>query len=185
MEPNWIRPSHLPVVQQPPIEHRAGPVGIVLTALVASFIIMLVFYGLTREPEATRGVSTPSPATSIGSAGPPAPGADQATGQSQPQQQGAQAPGPSGPNTPATTGQAPNPRTPNDQSPGPQAPAVQAPAPAAPPSGDAATGTTGGPSAKPAPELRGQQSPVNGAPPQSEPPPDQPRLDQGTPKNPR
>jgi hypothetical protein len=148
------RPTQLPVVQPTPAMHQASPLAVGATALAMAFIVVVVLYGMTRGPQdeqqaASAPVSTPQTPTAAPETTGTAPADERQAGA--PAQQGR------GSNERATTGQTagqdgsqaeadkPAATTP-EQNRGQQSQTQDNP----PTSGEAATGTTGGPSARPA-----------------------------------
>jgi hypothetical protein len=139
-DPSENPEADLPLTQQPdPMLHerRAGPLAFTLTSVAMAVIVMVVLYGMTREPAQDRAASATASAPVSATTGQ---GAGGAPAQSQ---QG----------TPDAKARNPQERarqgTP-EQNRGQQSQTQGSP----PFAGDAAAGTVGGPSARPAPQAR-------------------------------
>jgi hypothetical protein len=133
-------PKHLPAVQRVLRADRAGPIAMAVTGLGAAFVVITVLYGMTREP--LQQIAS-GPATSQ-------------------QDGGGATPAQAGGTAPSTTGQAPAQAITPQQNQGQQSQTRSG----APASGRSATGTVGGPSARPAPqaiERQGESSPEGNA----------------------
>jgi hypothetical protein len=144
--PDEVRPARLPVTQPDPMlrETRAGWLRTAVTLLGGAAVVILVLYGITRPANEPQLASAPEATETAPSGGAAANAGAQAPAANAPAQNAQP-----NPQQPTTTGQGSaqqNSTKPSDQ---PQNAAGQ---PGPPAAGGGATGTVGGPSAKPAPQ---------------------------------